>query len=945
MIFRLLGPLDVRSGGRAVAIGGTKARLLLAHLLLHANRLVPAEQLAAVLWPAGPPPSAAANLQTYVWKLRKALPPASGAEPRLATHGTGYTLRVRPHESDLGVVGLLVAGAREDADPAAALATLGRAEAWWRGDPLEDLPAVPAWGPDLARITEGRLAAVEERLALQVRLGEHDAAVAELRVLLAETPYRERLWELLMLALERGGRRADALAVYADARERLVTELGVEPGEGLRAAQLAILGGDPPPAEPVVDAGVWAEPAFPLCQLPPGAPDFTGRTEQIAELRTVLRGRDAASAPAVTVVVGSPGTGKTTLAVHVAHLLRGEFDDGQLYVDLTGTTDTPRDPAAVLGDFLHALGVTGAALPAGVAARTALFRSRLADRRMLVVLDDAASGSQVQALLPASGRCAVLVTSRRFLPELPGAHQLELPAFGAREAGELLARIAGAERVAAEPEEAAAIVRSCGYVPLAIRIAGARLAGRKAWTLRVLHDRLADGSRRLNELRIGELGVRSSFELSLRQLPPPAVRAFGLFALLGAQEFPGWVVQALLDTPDADEALDALVDANLVALRGTDVNGQPRYRVHELLRDYAAEVLDGELPAARRRAALGRALSGWRHLAGMAAEGLPMAFGAFAGTCPSSWRLPEPVAARLLASPLRWFAAERRSLTTAVDLAVDAGFDELAWQLTAVCVPFFDLRSHYEDWQVGHERALGAVRETGNGLGEATLLRGLGQVHLYRDEYAEARSRMAAARAGYAGLGERRGEGYALAGLGTVARVRDQPAQALRHYQASFAALVDVGDRGGEAQLRSSIGMAHAQLGDSAAAADWLGRALALARELADPHREAKVLTELGGLHGVAGRVGEALDCLGQAVAILQDLRDERCTAYALLGIGRVMIAAGEPSYASGPARRALEVFRRTGNRRGAESGLALLEQAGEVTPVAAPAPRTAPPA
>lgn len=940
--FRLLGPLELVVGGRAVALGGVKARALLAHLLLNANRLVPAEQLVEVLWPEGAPASAGANLQTYVWRLRKRLPARLGG-PRLLTRGGGYLLSVGEGESDLAVAADLVADAARSRDAGAdgaALAKLVRAESWWRGEPLADLPDVAAWQPELGRIAEVRLAAVEERLALQVRLGRHDAAAAELRMLLARHPYRERLWQQLMLALDRAGRRADALAAYADARERLVGELGVEPGAELRAAQLAILSGDAE-ADPPEEA---TEPAAPLCQLPAGAADFTGRSAEVTRLRALLSGPSGPGTPSIAVVAGAPGTGKTTVALQVAHLLREEFPDGQLYADLTGTAAAPRDPAVVLGDFLHALGVTGAALPPGIDARSALFRSRLADRRVLILLDDAASGAQVRSLLPAGGRCAVLVTGRRRLPELPGARHLELAAYDSAEAVELLARIAGARRVAAEPAEAAAIVESCGYVPLAIRIAGARLAGRRAWPLRELRERLADGAGRLSELQIGELGVRSSFELSLHQLPDTAARAFGLLALLGSQEFPGWVVDALLGDTGAPETLDTLVDANLVDLAGTDANGQPRYRMHELLRCYAGEVLAAGTPVVERHAALDRVLSGWLALATRAAAALPVAFGAYAGH-DARWRLRAATADRLVAEPLRWFAAERRSLLAAVELAADAGLAGIAWRLSAVCVPFFDLRSHYEDWRVGHERALTAARAAGDRAGEAALLRGLGQVHLYRDEYEQAEREMAAARSAYAELGDRRGEAVALAGLGTAARVRRRPTQALRHYRRSYAAFVAIGDSAGETQLRASLGITCALLGDSPAALSWLSGALAMARELGDPHREAKVLTELGELHRSAGSVGSALDCLGQALAILRDLRDERCTAYALLGIGRTMIAAGQPDYAHASLGQALAVFRRTGNRHGVAGALELLAGAGAHPPAGTTARRMAPPA
>ncbi|SDX95318.1 DNA-binding transcriptional activator of the SARP family [Amycolatopsis xylanica] len=896
--FRLLGPLTVTVGGERIPLGGTKERVLLAHLLLNANRPVSPGQLIETLWPSEPPTSATANLQTYVWRLRRRLPEAVGR------HGTGYSLTVDRDDVDAHRFARLTedaARAAKEGAPERALELLDEAEALWRGDPLEDLPAAPAWDAELGRLVENRLAAVEERLSLQVRLGRHDASIAELIGLLAEYPYRERLWQQYMLALDGAGRRADALKAYTTARDRLVTELGVEPGPELRAVQAAIL------------SGGTVRPA-PLRQLPADIPDFTGREDYVRELESAL-GADRGTPP-VVVLTGPPGTGKTALAMRVAHRLASRFPDGQLYVDLAAT-GTPREPGDVLADFLHALGISGKAVPAGLAQRAALFRSRLSGRRVLLALDDAATVQQVRPLLPASPGCAVLVTIRGRLPELAGAKHVELTVFDEREAGQLLAGIAGTERVEAEPAEAAAIVRSCGYLPLAIRIAGARLAGRQAWSLRTLQDRLADESSRLSELRVGDLGVRSSFELSLRQLSEAARTAFCRSALLGAQDFPSWVMDELLDRPAAHDVLDVLVDANLLSLVGTDVAGHPRYRLHDLLRCYAAELLAAQPPQGQ---ALERVLTGLLSLVKTAAAALPSAFGAMTGPA-----LGKRLDSALVGDPLSWFTAERQLLAAAVQLAADAGLAELAWQLTAAAVPFYDLRGAYDDWARSHQIALEAVVAAGNRVGEAVLARGLGQVRLYHDEYPEAERAMTRAAELFAELGDVRGEALAVAGLGTVARVRERPSEALACYRRALGGLDEPGE---VAQMLNAIGSTHMLLGEFAEAEDWLGRARELAAEIGDAHREAKVLTELGTLHRETGRFPESLACLRLALSILDEIGDERCSAYALLGIGQALLATGEPVQARGVCDRALRVFRETGNRQGERTGLALLEQA-----------------
>ena len=530
-------------------------------------------------------------------------------------------------------------------------------------------------------------------------------------------------------------------------RDRLANELGLEPGPELREAQVAVLRGD---------TDTSADP--PASAL--GVRFLRPHTEKSPSSPRSLRNTGSVSAP-VAGVTGSPGVGKSTLAVRVAHEVSAHFPDGQLYVDLGGTADRPRDPGDVLTELLHALGITGAGLPSGLASRAALYRSQLAGRRVLVVLDDAASVSQVVPLLPADAGCAVLFTSRRRLNELPGARQVELQPFGPDEAAELLAGIAGDDRIIAQPDEAAAIARACGHLPLAIRVAGARLAGRGGWSLQVLRERLVDESTRLRELSSGELAVRASFDLSVRQLGEPESRAFVLLALLGPHEQPGWVVDALLDRPGSEHLLDGLVDANLLEACGTDTIGQPRYRLHDLLRCHALELAD-ELPDRVEHAGTDAADV-------VAARGDGGALG-----YPSRSARPSSTPIRVAAprTPARRAGRVVRGGTTDVvrrrRSRGRAGLDEVAWQLAAACVPFFDLHSHYEDWARTHLRALQCVRAAGNKAGEAALLRGVAQVHIYRDEFDDAEREMLAARELYRAVGDARGEGISVAGIGVT---------------------------------------------------------------------------------------------------------------------------------------------------------------------------------
>jgi transcriptional regulator with XRE-family HTH domain len=418
--------------------------------------------------------------------------------------------------------------------------------------------------------------------------------------------------------------------------------------------------------------------------LPLAVPDFTGREAEVAHVHGLLTagGDQGPDAIVISAVAGKPGIGKTTLAVQVAHRLRtaGSFPGGQLYVNLQGAQTQPKNPGDVLARFLRALGMDGTSIPDDLEERAEHYRTLLADRQMLVVLDNAANEAQVRPLLPGSPTCGVLVTSRRRLSGLEGARLLDLDVLPTAAAAELLARVAGPDRVAAEPAAAAAIVSSCGRLPLAIRIAGARLAARPGWSLVRLAERLADEHRRLDELAAGDLEVRASIALSYRALPGLERRVFRRLGLLEAPDFTAWVPAALLDLPPAqgEELLDRLADAQLLEIAGEDAAGQLRYRFHDLLRVYARERALADEQPADRTAALARALGGWLALAETIDRRLPSpSFGVAHG---ATVRWPSPRTkvgaengAPLAADPLAWFEAERVALVTAVDQASGHG--------------------------------------------------------------------------------------------------------------------------------------------------------------------------------------------------------------------------------------------------------------------------------
>ncbi|HEY3505977.1 MAG TPA: BTAD domain-containing putative transcriptional regulator [Actinocatenispora sp.] len=922
LVFRVLGPLAIHGGTGPLTVPGAKRRVLLAHLLLRANQVVRADELVDAIWPTDAPRSARANLQTYVSGLRRVLPPGKDG-PRIVTRGTGYLLEAAPDELDSTRFEDLVGAARQEqarGDPERAGALLDDGLRLWRDDPLCDLPDHRAWRTAVGRLVELRLDALELRAAIRVRLGRYAAAAGELRELLDAHPFRESLWEHLIVALSAGGQRAAALETYRQARELFVAELGVEPAQRLTDLHRAVLAG-----LPVRERGAAPAAQPPVRQLPADIPDFVGRADHLAALRSVLAPVER-SAPPVALIIGAPGTGKTTLAVHAAHEVAERFPDGQLYLDLRGCTDSPRAPTHVYREVLRALGVTGPGVPRRSAERAALYRSMLARRRMLLLLDDVADAAHVRDLLPSGGTCAVVVTSRRHLATIPGAHSVVLDAFAAGEARQLLSRVAGSDRVAAEPAEAAAICRACGHLPLAIRVAGAKLAERRTWTLGVLAERLADESRRLGELHADDMWLRASFELSVRQLPAVAATAFRRLGLLTSTALPGWAIGAVLGRADADDVLDALVDANLLQPLGPDASGQPHYRMHDLLHCYAAEAAASEPPDVRR-AAVARVTAGWLALAERAGQGLPACV--FRPTPGDSARwCPDPAAAaRTVRDPMAWFDAERQALVDAVELAARTGLAALAWELAVALVPYFDHRSWYPDWQRSHESALAAVRAAGDLHGEAALLRGIGQIQLYQDRYAEAGRTMRRCWTLSHRVGDRRGAAIAATGLGSVHRITGDFDRAVRHYTDALAELAVIGDDNCEAQVRNAMGMICRDRGDFAEARSWFADALRLALGIGDAHREATVRKEIGALHIDEGRPKPALRQLSLAVATFDALDDMHCAGYALTSIGRAELCLDRPPRARCALDRALSIFRTTGDRRGQTTVLDLLTQ------------------
>lgn len=926
MRFGVLGPLHAQITGRAVRFDGPRQAKMLAALLIDANNIVAMDRLVAVMWDGKAPNTAVRQVQDAVSGLRRNLVACGAPGSLISTRRGGYQIHLAPDQLDLLEFDHERYLAERHTAPFETAVALRRALACWRGNALVDISS-RVLEIDAARLNEKRAATQKQCLSIELDLGRHREVIDELTALLGEHPYDEQVAEHLIVALYRCRRQGEALQVYERLRRTLADELGVDPTAPLQALHQRILTADPALAAPVPASGPSDTPpespdaaatglamAMPVRQLPFDVPDFVGRAQALAEVAGLLDGSAPNRAP-VAVIVGGPGVGKSCLVTHAARLASASFPDGQLYLNLAATSDEPRDPALMLAEVLRALSIAGSAIPNGLSERAALYRSLLADRRMLVVLDDAGHADQVLPLLPGADGCAVLITSRTLLTQLPGARHIDLDVLSPAEARELFTGIVGQRRVEREPAEADAILDCCGNLPLAIRIASAKLTGRPAWSLRVLRERIEDESRRLAELRIGDLSVRASVELSLRLLPADAVRALSLLGLLGAYTLPGWVVGPLLDRSDAEEVLDTLVDASLVRLTATDAIGQPRYRLHDLIRTCAVEIA-ASLPTTDKRDAIIRVLSTWLDLAERGTDRLPAGLLAAAPGSAPRRSLPDAVVDRLLADPVGWFDAERDTLLGAVKLAVDWGLDELAWELAASPVTYYDHRCLYQDWEHGHRLALDATEAAGNVRGSSVLLRGLGQLHIYRDEFDGATRALESSVELCQDGGDKRGEALSVAMLGTVSRVQDRDNEAVERFEQALAIAVGEGDRHLEAQLSCSMAVMRLMQGELDEAESWFGEALRQARALDDGHRVAVVLRRFSRLHDQRGDPDEALLCLRQALATFEELADERCAAYTLLEVGRVYAGQHDRDRATPALERAADLFHRHGDRQ-----------------------------
>ncbi len=619
MELRLLGPVEIRVGGRWLDLGPPQQRAVLAALAVDSGRPVMLRTLIDRVWDDAPPIGAKPALYAHITRIRQALEQAEAggdeSPGRLARRAGGYLLEIEPDQVDLRRFRRLVAAARDPhrGDPER-VELLHAALDLWRGVPLADLP-----GEWAARMRDSwqkqRLDAVVQWAHAELRLGQPDEVIGSVRDLAADHPRAEPLIGVLMRAFVAAGRDAEALDCYAAARARLVQELGVEPGADLRAVYTAVLRGDlghararPPAAEP--DAGA-ARPAVGRtlpAQLPADVHAFTGRADELAELDQLLASAEQPetagepTAVMIAAVSGTAGVGKTALAVRWAHRTRARFPDGQLYVDLRGyDPEQPMSASEALAGFLAALGVPGHEIPTTLDDRAARFRTEVSGRRLLVMLDNAATVDQVRPLLPGAPSCFVLVTSRDSLAGLiarHGAHRLDLDLLPPPDALTLLRTLLGG-RVAAEPGAAATLAEQCARLPLALRVAAELAASRPSTPLRQIVSDLADDRRRLDLLDAGgdrHTAVRAVFSWSYRHLPAQAARAFRLLGLYPGPDLDTQIAAALTNTSldRARQLLDLLARAHLIQPARRHPADTGRYGMHDLLRAYATQLASAD---------------------------------------------------------------------------------------------------------------------------------------------------------------------------------------------------------------------------------------------------------------------------------------------------------------------------------------------------------------
>ena len=914
---RVLGPIEVWHGDFRVSLGSDRQRALLARLALGAGAAVGQDELIELLWgPGEEAQNAQRLLHTHVARLRRLLDSDARGGTVLVGGQSGYRLVVGADQLDLLAFRDLTARAAYDA-PEGALAKLARAVALWRGEiDAERVASGPLY---IATLSE-YATAVQMFATLARDLGKPDLALRPLREFAHRHELDEPLHVELILTLAASGRQVEGLAAYDRIRGALAEQLGIDPGETLRSVQLAVLRQQDRPA-----TGRTA-----IQQAPAAPSDFVGRVGELARIEAALPRQGLESGPAssrIVLIHGLAGVGKTALALAAAHRLRGHYADGQLYADLRGATATAPEPMQVLGGFLRALGVPSRQIGTDETEAASLLRSELADRRMLVLLDNASDAEQIQPLLPGAGGSDVIVTSRRRLYGLAGASVVDLEPLDAGESIALIAATAGWQRVDADPDAAQALAEACARLPLALRIASSRLATRQAWTINDLTRRLRDENHRLTELSTRESSVLNSFQLSYDDLSAPAQRAFRLCSLHPGDDFGADGTGVLLAVPpaEADRLLEELLEANMLLQYTPD-----RYRFHDLLGLYGRRLLrdDVEAETARSR------LYSWYADAVTAAMEWVYPHTVRLGEHPKRETLVESKTAALA-----WLDLEVPALLAVVNTTAGSADPSLSWRITDQLRGYFLIRRQVDGllaaaqagldgairagddaartaMLISRGQALESVGRDGEALADclageqlavaigwtkavAYLSHHIGWLHLEKGRLADADSWLHRALE----LTEHDKSGHvravALNGLGMMRLCQGELRDAAELLNAALEINETIGRETSALANSGNLASALRQLGEETRAADLLTEVLAGYRKGADPRGELSTLDEWSHLHRQRGDAVSALQVARRAHELANTLRDRKATAQTAATVANAYLALGEATTAA----------------------------------------------